>query len=138
MTNDPFTALNAMHLRDFRVVSFVDSHDADDDVLVIRGSNDFCYSHDAGIHFINVSFMERPMRFSHAQFRIATDFEIARAGMRSGGTSYEGTLYCIESESGSNNNRLHFIAAGRVEVNTDTVKYSQPQHRSTRLAASRA
>jgi hypothetical protein len=123
MRPDPFTTLNAMQLWDFSVILFSDQND----VLTIRGSNDFDYYHNAEIRFIKVSLVDCPIHFSHAHFRTATEIERTVVSQHAGYSANQGTLYCIESQAGSDDHKFHFIAAARVEVDIATVKYRLPQ-----------
>jgi len=56
--------VNALSLWDFEAEPLVNG------TLIIRGSNDFTYSHYLELEFLGVTFSNVPERFSHAQFQI--------------------------------------------------------------------
>ena len=58
--------VNALHIWDFTVWR------RDDGALVIRGSNDFTYSHHVEMVFSGVTFCDLPEEFSHAEFRLGS------------------------------------------------------------------
>jgi hypothetical protein len=120
---DPFEALNALGLWDFKLDSLRERS------LTILASNDFDYYHQAEIRFEDVTFIECAEKFSHAVFRRDTVEErrarFARLGI-------EGEVFCIRTEAadgcqGSEQDQ-YFVVARRASCAIGTVYYCRPDH----------
>lgn len=121
MNNAIFQDLNHLALFDFEVVSLESANALDGTTLTIRGSRDFTYYHNAEIRFLAVEYMEIPTRFSHAQFRVASPNEVT---FLRGRVDFEGAVFCVIEEHGSNDERVRYVVASSVAVDLNTVSYS--------------
>lgn len=118
--SDTFRELNELGLWDFQIHSFADALGSAEGVLVVRGSRDFCYYHNAEIRFVGVEYMELPASFCHAHFRAATPEETEALRRR---VEFEGKLFCIVEEHDSPEERVRYVVASSASVDLTTVRY---------------
>lgn len=118
--NDDFRELNELALWDFEVRSFSRADGSDEDVLLLMGSRDFCYYHNAEIRFTGVEYSALPTHFSHAFLRVATSDEVARLREQA---NFACGVFCIVEEHDSASARAHYVAAANVAVRVETVLY---------------
>jgi hypothetical protein len=119
--SDKFEVLNALQLWDFEIVSFGGAGGSYD-ALVVHGSRDLSYYRNAAITFIDVTYIECPVRFSHARFRQVTDDE--REALRSR-VELDGTPFCVVADDGDASQREYYIVARDVSIDVRTVHWSE-------------
>ena len=115
---DIFGELNCLALWDFQVRFFGTNHENGDDALVIVGSRDLTYYHDAKVTLVGVDYLALPTRFGHGFFRLATPDEVASLSVHVEPTS---VVYCIVEEHGSADERQHFVVAEEASVLIETI-----------------
>lgn len=118
---DPFEGLNQLALWDFEVRTYSSLDALGEHNLLVVGSRDFCYYHDAEVRFFEVAYLSLPSRFHHARFRLATAHEEMLVRQRAGDVT--GQVFCIVEEHDGPDAHAHFIVAARVAIRLETVRY---------------
>lgn len=118
--DNSFAMINEIEPDEFRIESF--EREAEQNCLVIRGSNDFDTGFCVELKFHNVSYISVPVRMRYCAIKLAKPEDTMRIQQQILGGEV-GWLICIAMDAEGGPAFEFFIFAERIEISTDQVNY---------------